>query len=78
MLWSKETYTLKKAQEPSGCGYLKKIKFCPKCGSKDVFFASGLPQLWSLWECKNCGYRGVLILEDGKLAEKLRNDWNKK
>jgi predicted RNA-binding Zn-ribbon protein involved in translation (DUF1610 family) len=53
------------------------VRFCPKCGSTDVFWASGLPQLWSLWECKNCGYRGALILEDGKLAEKLRKDYQK-
>lgn len=43
-----------------------------------MFFASGLPQLWSLWDCRDCGYRGALILEDGKLAEKLRKEWNKK
>ena len=53
------------------------VKFCPKCGSTDVFWAQGLPQLWSLWECKNCGYRGALILEDGNLAVKLREEWEK-
>jgi len=53
-------------------------KFCPKCGSTNVFWASGLPQLWSIWECRNCGYRGSLILEDGKLAEKLRRNYFKK
>ena len=46
-------------------------KFCPRCGSDNVFWASGLPQLWALWECRECGYRGSLIVEDGKLAEKL-------
>jgi ribosomal protein L37AE/L43A len=56
----------------------KAAKFCPKCGSTNVFFASGLPQLWSIWDCKNCGYRGALILEDGKLAAKLRSEWKKK
>jgi len=54
------------------------VKFCPKCGSTDIFWASGLPQLWSIWECRNCGYRGALILEDGKLAEKLRGDYARK
>jgi DNA-directed RNA polymerase subunit M len=57
---------------------LKKTKFCPKCGSTNVFYASGLPQLWSIWDCRNCGYRGALILEDGKLAAKLRKEWIKK
>jgi len=51
---------------------LKSVKFCPKCGSTNVFWASGLPQLWSIWECRNCRYRGPVILENSKLAEKLR------
>ena len=53
-------------------------KFCPKCGSTDVFWAQGLPQLWSLWQCRNCGYRGPVILEDGNLASKLQEEWGKK
>jgi predicted RNA-binding Zn-ribbon protein involved in translation (DUF1610 family) len=53
-------------------------KFCPKCGSTDVGWAQGMPQLWSLWQCKNCGYRGALILEDGNMAEKLQEEWEKK
>jgi len=57
---------------------LKRTKFCPRCGSANVFWASGLPQLWSLWECRHCGYRGTLILEDSELAEKLREEWKKK
>jgi predicted RNA-binding Zn-ribbon protein involved in translation (DUF1610 family) len=54
------------------------VKFCPKCGSSDVFWAQGMPQLWSLWQCKNCGYRGAFILENGNLAEKLQEEWKKK
>ncbi len=57
---------------------MKEPKFCPKCGSIDVFYASGLPQLWSVWDCRHCGYRGALILEDGKMAAKLRKEWEKK
>jgi predicted RNA-binding Zn-ribbon protein involved in translation (DUF1610 family) len=53
-------------------------KFCPKCGSTDVFWAQGLPQLWSLWQCKNCGYHGALILENGNLAAKLKEEWKSK
>ena len=53
-------------------------KFCPKCGSTDVFWAQGLPQLWSLWQCKNCGYHGALILENGNLAAKLTEEWKSK
>ena len=57
---------------------LKTIKFCPKCGSTEIFWASGLPQLWSIWECRNCGYRGALVIEDSKLAAKLKEEWKKK
>jgi DNA-directed RNA polymerase subunit M len=53
-------------------------KFCPRCGSTDVFWAQGMPQFWSLWDCKNCGYRGALILENGNMAEKLQEKWKKK
>jgi predicted RNA-binding Zn-ribbon protein involved in translation (DUF1610 family) len=53
------------------------IKFCPTCGSTDVFWAQGMPQFWSLWQCRNCGYHGALILEDGNLATKLQEKWKK-
>jgi len=55
-----------------------RVKYCPTCGSNNIFWASGLPQLWSLWECKECGYKGALVLEDGNLGEKLRKEWIKK
>jgi len=51
------------------------VKFCPRCGSREVKWAMGLPQLWSLWECRECGYRGAIILEDGKLATKIREEY---
>jgi DNA-directed RNA polymerase subunit M len=54
-----------------------RVKFCPKCGSKNIQWASGLPQLWSIWECKDCGYRGAFIVEDSKLAEKIREKFLK-
>jgi len=57
---------------------LKRTKYCPRCGSTKVFWAYGLPQMWSLWDCKNCGYRGALIIEDGKVAAKLRKDYERK
>lgn len=65
-------------EKPEGSTSKRDITFCPKCGSTDVFWASGLPQLWSLWECRNCGYRGAFILKDGKLAEKLREEQERK
>jgi len=56
----------------------RRIKFCPKCGSINLFWASGLPQLWSIWECNIWGYRGALVLEDSILAEKIKEDYAKK
>jgi predicted RNA-binding Zn-ribbon protein involved in translation (DUF1610 family) len=56
----------------------KRVKFCPKCGSTNIFWASGLPHLWSIWECRKCGYRGAFIIEDSKLAEKLKEEYAKK
>jgi len=53
---------------------VKKLKFCPKCGSTKIYWASGLPQLWSIWECKECGYRGALVIEDSEFAAKIREE----
>jgi predicted RNA-binding Zn-ribbon protein involved in translation (DUF1610 family) len=53
------------------------VKFCPKCGSTHIQWASGLPQLWSVWECKTCGYRGAFVVEDSELAERLREKFSK-
>lgn len=59
-------------------GRNKKVwKFCPHCGSEDIFFASGLPKMWSIWECRRCGYRGPIVVEDGELGLRLREDWEK-
>jgi len=51
-------------------------KFCPNCGSTDIEWT--LPQTWSKWQCKNCGYIGVFIIEDGKIADKIREDYEKR
>ncbi len=53
----------------------RKMLYCPKCGSPNVEWF--LPQMWSKWVCKDCGYMGVLILEDGKIAAELRKEWKK-
>lgn len=53
-------------------------KFCPKCGSSNISWALGLAQLWSIWECKKCGYYGAFIVEDGKLSQKLQEEYDKK
>ena len=51
-------------------------KYCPKCGSSNVDWV--LPQTWSKWRCKDCGYIGSLIIENGELAEEIRRKWEKK
>ena len=53
-----------------------KIKFCPECGSPNIEWL--LPQVWSKWRCKNCGYIGAFILDDGKIADELRKQWEKR
>ncbi len=50
--------------------------YCPVCGSSNVEWI--LPQTWSMWRCKDCGYIGALIVEDGELAEKIKAEWLKK
>jgi hypothetical protein len=47
-------------------------------GSSDVFWTHGMPQFWSLWQCKKCGYREEFILEDGNFALKLEEEWKKR
>jgi hypothetical protein len=50
-------------------------RHCPRCGSDRISWASGLPQLWSIFECGECGYRGALVIENGVLARKIRKRW---
>jgi predicted RNA-binding Zn-ribbon protein involved in translation (DUF1610 family) len=64
--------------KPKETSYERGVLFCPRCGSTNIFWASGLPHLWSIWQCKNCGYRGALVVRNGKLAEKVRKDYEKR
>jgi rubredoxin len=66
-------------EEAKGKGDRKRrIRFCPRCGSPEIYWARGFPQLWSLWECRNCGYYGAFIVEDGKTSEKIQEEYAKK
>jgi len=47
--------------------------YCPKCGSGDIFTV--LPQTWSKYKCRDCGYIGVFVVSDGEMAEELRKGW---
>jgi len=55
----------------------KRTLYCPRCGSSRLKWASGLPQLWSIYDCMNCGFRGALVIEDGELAARIRKKWTK-
>ncbi len=54
---------------------LARMRFCPKCGSTNINF----PIFYrpSIWKCLDCGYEGALIVENGKLAEKIQQDYRK-
>lgn len=49
---------------------LQRLKFCPKCGSPNINFLIFFRP--SIWKCLNCGYEGAFVVEDSKLAEKIR------
>jgi transposase-like protein len=52
------------------------MKFCPNCGSTNIGWL--IPYDRQKWHCKNCGYIGAFIVEDGKIADKIREEFNKK
>jgi len=51
------------------------MKFCPRCGSKNIFWP--IPYDRQKWECRDCGYIGAFIVEDGKIADKLHEEYMK-
>lgn len=46
------------------------VKYCPCCGSSNIEWV--IPQDWSRWKCRECGYMGALIVENGELAKEIR------
>lgn len=48
-------------------------KICPRCGSENIDWR--IPQLWSMWDCKDCKYTGPVIEADDDLIEEIRADW---
>ena len=43
-------------------------KFCPRCGSKNLNYT---PWLGEIYVCRECGYQGALVVEDGGIADAL-------
>ncbi len=50
------------------------MKFCSRCGSSEITHAV-LGTTLPIYKCKICGYRGSIIVEDGILSEKLREEY---
>ena len=50
------------------------VKFCSRCGSSNIGWL--IPHDRQKWECKECGYVGAFIIEDGEMAEEIRKDYN--
>jgi len=73
----KEKWALKKAikQSKEEEEVLGRMKYCPKCGSSNINFLIFFRP--SVWKCLDCGYEGAFIVEDGKLAEKIRKRYQK-
>lgn len=51
-------------------------KFCPNCGSSNIDWT--LPHTWSQWHCRDCDYIGALIVEDGRIADHLQQEYRKR
>jgi DNA-directed RNA polymerase subunit RPC12/RpoP len=47
------------------------MKICPKCGSENLNYE---PWLGEIYECRDCGYRGVLVIEedDPEIADAIK------
>lgn len=55
------------------------IKTCPVCGSSSIFLNAGANT--GKYECKKCGYIGVIVIErnidETKAAKQIRHKGNK-
>lgn len=47
---------------------MAKKNFYPRCGSKKIKWQD--PQM-ALWECRNCGYKGSVVVEDGNIEKNI-------
>jgi ribosomal protein L37AE/L43A len=52
-----------------GAILMTKKTFCPRCGSKKIKWED--PQM-SIWKCRNCGYEGSIVIEDGNLEKNIK------
>ncbi len=52
----------------------KWIKFCPSCGSTDIWYLGGIATLM-VQECKNCGYRGIFGEGSSELVKRVKGSY---
>lgn len=50
--------------------------FCPECGSSRLYYFLGF-KAGQVYVCKKCGYHGPFVLEDGEMADKIKEEWSK-
>lgn len=50
--------------------------FCPRCGSHRLYYFVGGRGGW-IYECKDCGYHGSVVIEDSQIAADLRKRWKR-
>jgi len=72
----KENEEINEIEEEKRAFLKDTIKVCPNCGSDNIDWV--LPQLWSIWQCKTCGFRGLAIEGNEELIRNLRENYIKK
>ena len=55
---------------------IRRTRCCPKCGSTNINFLVFYRP--SIWKCLDCGHEGAFIIEDGELAEKMQERYQKR
>lgn len=53
-----------------------KVKFCPRCKSKELDFIAG--GITGTLRCRKCGYSGIFPEKDTKKAKKIKPQKTKK
>lgn len=51
------------------------MKSCPCCGSKNLNY---MPWLGEIYLCRECGYNGALVVENGEIAEAIAKEFETK
>ncbi len=49
---------------------------CPDCGSSRLYYFVG-GRAGTIYVCKNCGYTGPFVIEDGEIAAEIQKNWKR-